>query len=132
MIRPNQMRDDIRQFVSYAVIGGGGALLYVVCASLLHELGAREWLASFLSYLAFIPIIYFLQRRLTFRSSAHHGTAFPRYAAIQTFGLLLAAALPALFAGFGFRSPTASFMVVAVTIAVVNFGLSKFWAFRDR
>ncbi len=118
----------LQTLVSFVGIGIAGAAAYVILATVLAVMGLAPWLASMLSYGALIPLVYIGQRTLTFRSEVAHRSSFPKYIASQVLGLGLSVTLPYLVANR--LPPVVAFATVALTIAVTNFFLLKWWAFR--
>jgi putative flippase GtrA len=127
VIRPR----DAGGLVSFALIGGGAALTFVLVSSALVELfpGVDSWLISSLCYGASILPVYLLHRRFTFRSDAAHRTALPRYVAVQAMALLLATLFGYLLYGaLALPSLPAALLVIALTSGV-NYVVLKGWAF---
>jgi len=121
------------QMIAFALIGAGGALSFVLVSSALIGLGTGlpNWVTSALCYAAFVLPIYLLHRRYTFVSSASHGSAFPRYVAVQVSGVTLAALFSFVaYNVFGLPAFPASIAVTALTSGV-NFVVLKLWAFSD-
>lgn len=119
--------------LSFIGIGGGAALVFVLVSALAVGLptGLPKWVVSAACYAAFIGPVYLLHRRYSFRSSAPHLRALPRYVAVQ----LTAVALAALFSWIaygviGLPSLFAALLVAALT-AGVNFVVLRRWAFAD-
>jgi putative flippase GtrA len=124
--------ETLRSVISYFGVGAAGALAYVVLSTVMTTLtGVSPWICSVLVYLGLILPVYFAQHRLTFRSQQAHRTSLPRYIAIQMLGVFLAAILPRLLSASALP-PGAIFAAVALTIAVTNYGLLRFWAFATR
>jgi putative flippase GtrA len=121
----------VSQFLSFAVIGVGAALVFIALSSGLVALGtgAPDWIVSALCYAAFVVPVYLLHRRFSFRSDAAHRVALPRYAAVQATALLLATLFSWLAYGvFSMPSLIASVLVVGLTSGV-NFIVLRTWAF---
>jgi putative flippase GtrA len=82
------MRELIRKFATFGVIGGGCAVLFFminyVC---LRLLGFPFFVALALTYLICFPIGYLLQRTLTFRSNVRHKRSLPRYLLLHLGGM---------------------------------------------
>ena len=114
----------------FVIVGASCSLGYLVIASVLAALGVATWLASGATYVAFIPVAYLLQRGYTFRSTARHAQALPRYIVIQALGALVSILLPYLLSGYDFLPPAVVFIAVLVTVAVFSFVLMSVWAFR--
>lgn len=121
------------QLLFYYGIGGAGAVGYAVLSTVLtSHFGFRPSAASLTGYAAMIPPIYVAQKMLTFRSTARHAAAFPKYVAVQAIGSVIALTLSELLiAGFGFP-PLVSFGAVALVIASTNFVMLRWWAFANR
>lgn len=101
-------------------VGVFGAVGYVILSLLLDLIIWEMWLASLLSYVTMIPIVYAAQRHLTFRSATPIRESAPKYIVTQMFGLLLAAALPYARSASGLTSYL-MFLMVAFGVAVFSF-----------
>ncbi len=90
------------------------------------------WVASGVAYVVTFGGTYLLQRGWTFRSSAAHATALPKYAVAQLISLLLTMMIVHLFT---LRFQGASAMVISagatVFAASISFILSSRWAFAN-
>ena len=126
--RAGQGHADLLAFV---MIGGGGALAFVVLSSLLvlAGTGLAHWLVNALCYGALIGPVYLLHRRFSFASHAPHHQALPRYLAVQAMALVLAAVFSFVVHGV-LAVPTvfASMLVIALTSGI-NFAVLRSWAF---
>jgi putative flippase GtrA len=122
----------MRLIPTFLGVGGAGAATYALLATGLDQAGLPAWLASVLSYAALIPIVYWGQRRLTFRSSAPHASAFPKYVGAQMLGLSLSAALPWFLPPAPRLPPALTFFAMIGVISALNFILLKFWTFARR
>jgi len=120
----------IRSVGWFLVVGGSGALAYILLATMLTLAALPAWLASGVSYAVVTPITYLGQQRFTFRAMTTHRVAFPRYLAIQLVGFSLAWIVPLAIAPA--VNPIAAFMVVAVSAATLSYFMMKFWAFADQ
>lgn len=117
--------------VSFIIVGGLAALGFVGLSAVMIDLrtGLPDWAVSALCYAIFIVPAYLAHRRISFRSSAPHRIALPRYAAVQ----LSALALASLFSYVSYGvlllpGPAASVLVVGLTSGV-NFLVLRLWAF---
>ena len=115
----------------FVLVGGGAALALAAVTTAMISLrtGVPDWVTGALCYAAFIGPVYLLHRRLSFRSEAAHGQAFPRYVLVQ----LSAIALVSLFSwlcytALGMQTAIGSIIVLGLT-AGVNFFVLKLWAF---
>lgn len=120
----------VREIASFLVIGGTSALLYTGLNVLFTKAGLRPSLSIVLTLAILMPPTYYAQHRLTFRSDRDHRSAFPRYVGAQLFGNLLALVAAEVFAAQIRAYPLISFVIIAAMVAVINYGILKFWAFR--
>ncbi len=122
----------LRELFLFGVIGGTGAVVYTVLNIGFTTAGIRPSLSIALTLAVLMPPVYYLQHRLTFRSGRSHWSAFPRYAGTQIFGNLLAMIATELFPGPIKANPVPAWIVIAIVVAAINYGILKFWAFRHR
>ncbi len=119
----------MRTMLSFVGVGAAGAGAYVGLSSIIHSLGLSAWIASLASYLVLIPTVYLAQRNITFESRASHLSSFPKYVTTQIVGLTLSALVPYQLEQSGGVPAPVAFALVAITIALVNFILAKYWTF---
>lgn len=115
----------------FVLVGGGAALALasVTAAMISLRTGVPDWVMGALCYAAFIGPVYLLHRRLSFRSEAAHGQAFPRYVAVQLSAIALVSVFSWLcYTVLGFQSVLGSVIVLGLT-AGVNFAVLRLWAF---
>lgn len=115
----------------FLLVGGGAALALASVTSAMISLrtGVPDWVMGALCYAAFIGPVYLLHRRLSFRSEAAHGQAFPRYVAVQLSAIALVSMFSWLcYTVLGFQSVIGSMIVLGLT-AGVNFAVLRLWAF---
>jgi putative flippase GtrA len=127
LIRERRFRHLVSRFF---LVGAGCALSYILVATILVNLGVTAWLASGVTYLAFIPVAYILQRNYAFQSSVNHQQAFPRYLLIQVLGELLSLVVPYYLAHFDAIPTAVVFGVVSISVAGLSFILMHFWTFK--
>ena len=123
-----------RQLFWFIVVGGSGAVVFVVLSTLAISLrtGVPDWIMSALCYAALILPVYLAHRRLSFRSDAPHTRALPRYVATQACAVALAALISyAVYALPGLPTLVAAVLVSGLT-AVFTFVVLKLWAFAAR
>lgn len=117
--------------LAFLMVGGSGALGFVVLSSLLIWLhtGLADWVVNTLSYGVLIGPVYLLHHRFSFRSDAAHAHAVPRYFALQGMALLLAAGFSfGVHRFLGLPPVPASIVVIGLT-ASVNYLVLRRWAF---
>jgi putative flippase GtrA len=115
----------------FVLVGGGAALALAAVTTAMISLrtGVPDWVMGALCYAAFIGPVYLLHRRLSFRSEAAHGQAFPRYVAVQLSAIVLVSLFSWLcYAALGGATMFGSLLVLGLT-AGVNFIVLKLWAF---
>ena len=117
------------QVFSYLTIGGATALAYILVCMLLTGFGLSPGLASVAGYLMVVFPAYFGQKILTFRSSAWHRIALPKYLALQVAGNIAGCFISEYLVRAGLPTWMA-FGTVAVIVAGTNFFAMKYWTFR--
>lgn len=121
----------LREIFWFLVVGGASALLYLALNVSFTKAGMRPSVSILCTLAILMPPTYWLQRRLTFRSDRGHMSAFPRYVGTQLLGNAFALVLAELFANTIRAHPTIAFFLMALVVAAVNYGVLKFWAFRQ-
>jgi putative flippase GtrA len=128
-----QFRSIFLQFRSismFFMVGVAGAVAYVILSSILTLTIGVPYDASILSYIILIPIVYLAQRAFSFQSSTPHRNAFPKYVVTQLIGLSISGVLPYWFRDAAVKMPIIVFGLVVIVVAMSNFILLRFWAFR--
>jgi putative flippase GtrA len=122
---------DFRDFFAFLLVGGSGAVAFIVLSSLMIELrtGAPDWLVSAFCWAALIVPVYLGHRSISFRSDAPHGQALPRYVLVQVVGVSLVAAFSYLAHHVLGLPSIAGATIVAVLVAGTNFAILKLWTF---
>lgn len=124
-------RPVVTELIWFLLVGGGAALVLAAVTTAMISLrtGAPDWVMAALCYAAFIGPVYLLHRRLSFRSEAGHGQAFPRYVAVQLSAIVLVSLFSWIcYSVLGVATAIGSVLVLVLT-AGVNFMLLKLWAF---
>jgi putative flippase GtrA len=123
--------DSFRDLAAFLVVGGSGAVAFVLLSSLMIELntGLPDWLVSALCWAGLIVPVYLGHRFVSFRSDAPHTQALPRYVAVQVLGLTLAALFSWIaYSVLGLPSLVGAVLVAGLT-AGLNFVILRAWAF---
>ena len=120
----------LRELVLFLLVGGTGSILYTALNVIFTTSGIRPSLSIAITLILLVPPVYYLQHRLTFRSGRNHLSAFPRYAGAQLFGNVIAMGIAELFPTAIKTYPIVAFILIAAIVAVLNYGILKFWAFR--
>jgi putative flippase GtrA len=112
----------------FLLSGGFGAVTYFVVSTVICRSGIPPWIASGATYLALIPIIYYIQKRFVFSSNSPHAATFPRYVGTQAVSFSISIALPLILVGLDVR-PEVSFGFVVVVSGVVGYIFQSRWVF---
>ena len=127
-------RSALGDLVAFVLVGAGALLTYVVLTTLLTglDLPWPRWVTGAACYAGLVLPVYLLHRRFSFRSNARHRVALPRYVAVQTLAVGLAALFSWLFyTVFDMPSFHGSVLVIAL-VSAVNFAVLRLWAFAER
>lgn len=119
----------LRELFLFLIIGGTGAIAYTALNYTFTKSGIRPSLSIGLTLVILIPPVYYLQHRLTFRSGRNHLSAFPRYVGAQLFGNVIAIAIAEAVPEPIEANPLPAFILIAMIVAALNYGILKFWAF---
>jgi putative flippase GtrA len=116
----------------FGVVGVALALTYFVMAYAGSSgLGLEPAIASGCAYLPMIPLAYFAHRVITFRSSAVHRVAFPRFVVTSCTGLALSWVIPYLASRLFDAPQWLAFLAVCVTTPALSFVMARGWVFVE-
>jgi putative flippase GtrA len=88
-------QNALREVLVYCVVGVAATVVYFVVSLVLHHAGgASSAVASLIGYPLSTTVSYLGHRGLTFRSSASHAWALPRFLTISMCGLALSYSIP--------------------------------------
>jgi len=76
-----------------------------------------------------IPLAYFAHRIITFRSSAVHRVAFPRFVVTSCMGVALSWVIPYLASHLFAAPPWLAFLAVCVIVPALSFVTTRAWVF---
>lgn len=120
------------RFLTYALVGGGCALLNLAVLWLLTSvLGVHYLLSNMISFLALTPVGFVLQKLMTFRTPrAAAGVEWPRYFA--TMGSSFAANLALMYVLVSLLGIwyLAANVLTTVLLLVANFLVNQRWSFQ--
>ena len=118
------------QFQKFVVVGGiATATQYAVLVGMVRILGANPVFASSCGYVISALLNYYLNHRLTFRSSRSHGRALPRFAVIAAVGLLINSTMVWALSDRGPLPYLAAQVIATATVLLWNFSANKKWTF---
>jgi putative flippase GtrA len=124
-------RGPLGDLVAFVLVGGGGLVAYVLLTTALMAMVPAwpRWAIGAGCYAGLILPVYLMHRRFSFQSDARYQVALPRYVAVQTVAVGLAALFSWLFFSvFGVPSFFGSVLVIGL-ISAVNFVVLRLWAF---
>jgi len=116
----------------FALVGVCATLTYLLASYAARTLGGGHYVANIAGYLSSVAVSYFGHAIFTFRSTQPHATQWPKFAIVSltTFGLTNIIIFVAVDL-MGWSSSFAS-LVVACSIPVISWLLSRYWVFRMR
>lgn len=122
----------LKQFLSFALVGlVGTAAQFMVLYGLVSQAAVNPVAASTLGFVIGALVNYWLNYRLTFRSTKKHHDALPRFMTVAGGGCLLNGALMAMLLS---RIPVHYLLAQVVVTGLVllwNFLANRFWTFRE-
>ena len=121
------------QFLCFALVGlVGTAAHFLVLYALVCAVGFDPVAGSSLGFLAGALVNYWLNYQLTFRSSAKHREALPKFLTVAAGGWLLNGALMAIL----LSQVKAHYLLlqglVSGIVLLWNFLANRLWTFRER
>ena len=121
------------QFLCFALVGlVGTAAHFLVLYTLVSAVGFDPVAGSSLGFLAGALVNYWLNYQLTFRSSAKHREALPKFLTVAAGGWLLNGALMAIL----LSQVKAHYLLlqglVSGIVLLWNFLANRLWTFRER
>lgn len=119
-------------FFRYLVIGGVGfcysfGVFWLVFQTLGDQIGAG--LSTLVAGGSWLPVGYFLQARLTFRSQTSF-RGFLRYFSAQAFSMVCNPVLVWMLVEINGLDPYVSFGSVVLLLTALTFFLSRIWVFK--
>lgn len=122
-------RQAVRQFVWFVAFGLGAATLHFGCLAALTSGGAPPLAASQIGFVVGGLFSYVANKLVTFRSSARHRAAGPRYVASMGIGWVINGVAFAVLDGSG-AGLYAAQLGATCLVALCSFLLQKYWAFQ--
>jgi putative flippase GtrA len=121
---------SLRRLATFATIGAAATIGYAVIAESLTYLGCRPVLASLIAYAICACGSYLGHKRFTFGSAGRHSVEAPRFFVATLVGLLVALAMPLLFARFFGPSPYFAILATCILVPILSFIASARFVFR--
>ena len=124
--------DELRQPIVFCVVGVVLALIYFLVAYVgTSVIGLEPEVASVSAYLLMIPCGYFAHRIITFRSSAFHRVAFPRFVVTSCIGVALSWVIPYVASQLFAVPHWIAFLAVCVIVPTLSFVTTRAWVFVE-
>jgi putative flippase GtrA len=120
----------LRRLATFATVGAAATVGYAVIAEGLVFAGLKPILASLTAYALCTCWSYFGHKRFTFASAGAHRVEAPRFIAVTATGLLVAIAMPLLFARFFGPSPYLAILATCIVVPIISFIASQRFVFR--
>ncbi|MEP2943710.1 MAG: GtrA family protein [Hyphomicrobiales bacterium] len=122
-----------REFASFLIVGVvATACHYLLLIFLVEALNVAPVPASAAGAFLGAVVSYYLNRRLTFRSTRKHTVTAPRFFTVAGISLVTNTALMALFTGPLGWGYLISQIITTVFLILITFGANKLWTFgRD-
>lgn len=120
----------LRQFSTFALIGGlATATQYAILIVLVH-LGMAPTLASAVGFALSATLSYCCNYRFTFRSRQQHGVTAPRFLTVALVGLTLNSLIVYALVAAGWYYLLAQVCATGAVLAF-NFAGNRLWTFGD-
>ena len=130
--RQEMLTLDLREKFTFLIVGGFCTSWYIILAWALHFFEVSPTASSAWAYTLCLPLGYFGQRLITFRSARPHGIASLGYFTVQGVGLLIATAVTFVSADVLRHPPLVAFVLAGMSAALVSYLAQKYWVFRER
>lgn len=126
------MKNTIKQFVKYAIVGGSGVLLDLATLALIKELiGIVPWIAVALNQAIIIAYNFNLNKHWSFRNKSLPHWQFVRYMSLAGINYVLGIVMMYIFNQFlGYQYLLVRIGTIALSVAW-NFLLYQRWVFRE-
>jgi putative flippase GtrA len=125
--------EQARRIVSFGVVGAISTIGYAALAFVLTvNVTMPAWTASGIAYALSSVFSYFCHRRLTFRSTADHRGAVPRFIMSNAIGYGVALLLPMILSDHLHAPPALAILLTIAIVPAVNFFLLGRFVFRPR
>jgi putative flippase GtrA len=121
------------RFVTYAAIGAIGTVAQYAVLIGVVDLGvARPVAGSVAGAVVGAIVNYLLNRRITFKSSARHVSALPKFAATAGAGILVNALVMACLTGPAGMHYLVAQLIATAVVLILTFSVNSAWTFKAR
>ena len=124
------MKTDGRLF-RFLLVGGVATLCqYAILIALVEGTSQDPVVSSAIGAFFGAMVNYWLNKTLTFQSSAHHTTTLPRFFVVAITAMALNALLMALFTNFVGFPYIFSQIITTVLIVLFTYNANRIWTFK--
>ena len=122
-----------KQFTKFCIVGSTNFVVdFIVYIILTRLLGVYYLAAAVISFIIAVSWSYFMNKKWTFRNkSPKISSQYLKFFSANAFGLVLNLLLMLALVELMGVYDVAAKVLVAVAIAFINFGLSRYWTFRE-
>ncbi len=125
------LRAILAQFLTYAGVGSlGTAAHYLLLLLLVEGLGVIPWQGAVAGFLLGAVINYYLNHRITFRSTQRHQEALPKFLTVAASGVLLTGALMAWATERLHIHYLIAQLATTALLLLFTFIVNRLWTFR--
>ena len=123
---------SMRSFLTFLFVGGfATALQYAIILFSVYLLGWTVLYGSTLGFIISAIVNYFLNTRLTFRSTQSHAKTAPRFALVACSGLMLNVGILSLLLSLNAHAAVAQ-ILTTIGVLIWNYVVSGIWTFKQR
>jgi putative flippase GtrA len=121
---------SLRRLLTFASVGAVATIGYAIIAEGLAFAGLEALWASLIAYAICATWSYLGHKYFTFGSAGSHHVEAPRFVITTLVGLLIAIAMPLLFARLFGPSPYFAILATCILVPIISFIASQRFVFR--
>lgn len=130
-VERGRLSAQIRQLARYGIVGGLLTIVYLgVALFLSRRLGLSASIASPLSFVLCLPLVYVGQAVFVFRAPRGSHAQMVRFLITVSTGFIVSASVAPTLGNWFALPERASFLAVSILVPVSNFLIFRFWVFR--
>jgi putative flippase GtrA len=135
----DRLKRDITQFIKFCFVGGSGVIVNLVVFNLTllvwHTGGGETpkvaiYLGNALGFVVSVLTNYYLNRRLTFRSSGAVSRELPKFFTVSVIAYLGNLGILTFCLSVLHLSANPSQVIAIACVMPINFVMNKLWSFR--
>lgn len=130
-IRNELSKKNFWELLRYLLMGGIGALSYLLFSNLYDWLGTPTYLSPFYAWASGLAIVYFGHLKFTYRVKANHKRMVFRFLVMQSYNLGMSTGSTVVVRDWlHFPYFVASVVALATTVPVL-YVLGKYWVYQS-